>query len=455
MNIDDTAFGQFAEKFTGTLLRPGNEGYEEARKVHNGMINKHPAVIARCFGVADVITAVNFARDNNLEISVRSGGHNVAGRAVCDDGMMIDLAGQKGIYVDAHNRTARAQAGLTWGEFNRETQVYGLATTGGVVSTTGIAGLTLGGGIGYLMGKYGLTIDNLLSADVVTAGGQILHASPNEHEELFWGLRGGGGNFGIVTSFEYQLHPIGTDVIGGLIAFPFNSARDSLRFFRDFTYSLPDELTVIAGLVFAPDGSGARLVAMIPCYCGQPEAGRKAVNPLKQFGAPVVDTIGSISYENLNSMLDAANPRGALNYWKSNFLRELSNEAIDTLIEQFSRCPSQMSGLFLERFHGAATRVEPTATAFAHRSPGYNLAIVSQWTNQEDSDANIKWAREVYDAMEPYYTSGVYVNYLDDDDTSSHIQSAYGQNFERLQAVKDLYDPENIFHLNQNVAPSS
>ncbi len=455
MSIDHAAFAQLSESFAGTLLRPGDEGYDETRRVHNGMIDKRPAVIARCQGVADVVAAVNFARENGLEISVRGGGHNVAGRAVCEGGVMIDLAGQKGIHVNTQRRTAQAQPGLNWGEFNRETQLHGLATTGGAIGTTGIAGLTLGGGIGYLMGKYGLTIDNLLSADVVTADGRVLRAAADENEDLFWALRGGGGNFGVVTSFEYQLHPVGPEVTGGLIAFPFDTSREVLRFYRDFTASLPDELTVLCGLVHAPDGSGVPLAAMIPCHCGELSEGQAAVAPIKEFGSPVMDQVGTITYESINGMLDAGFPKGALNYWKSGILKGLTDEAIDVLVDRFSSCPSPMSSLFLEFLHGAVTRVSPTDTAFAHRSTGYNFAVISQWANPEESDANIAWARETYNRMEPHMTTGAYVNYLDDDESKVRVQGAYGPNFERLRAIKDRYDPENLFHLNQNIPPSS
>jgi FAD/FMN-containing dehydrogenase len=455
MTLDEPATVRLREEFSGPLLRPGDPGFDEARQIHNGMINKRPALIARCRGTADVVAAVNFAREQSLEVAVRGGGHNVAGRAVCEGGLMIDLAGQKGIYVDSRNRTARSQGGVTWGEFNRETQLKGLATTGGVISSTGIAGLTLGGGIGYLMGKYGLTADNLLSAEVVTADGRVLRASEDENEDLFWALRGGGGNFGVVTSFEYRLHPVGPEVIGGLIAYPFDSSRDVLRFYRDFTASLPDELFVFGGLVHAPDGSGMRLAAMIPCHCGSLEDGEVAVEPIKQFGSPALNTIGPIPYAKLNSMLDAGYPRGALNYWKSGFLADLSDDVIDVLIEQFSRCPSPMSALILECFHGAVTRIEPTTTAFPHRSSGYNFAVVSQWRTPEGADANVAWARETFNALRPHMIGSAYVNYLGDDDGASVVRAAYGPNFERLQSVKNRYDPQNLFHLNQNIPPSS
>ena len=310
------AIVDLATSFSGELLTPRDAGYEEARRVHNGLVNKRPALIARCRGVADVADAVRLARKLGLEVAVRGGGHNVAGRATIDGGLMIDLASMKGIHVNPKSQTARAEGGVTWGELNRETQLHGLAVTGGVVSTTGIAGLTLGGGLGWLMGKYGLALDNLRSIELVTSEGKVLRASKNEEPDLFWAVRGGGGNFGVVTSFEYQLHPVGPTVTGGLIAHPFDRARDLLKFFRKCTASLPDEQSIVGGLVHAPDGSGTKLSAMVTCHCGSLEAGEKAVTPLKRFGTSVVDTVGSIPYCQLNSMLDAAYPKGALNYWK-------------------------------------------------------------------------------------------------------------------------------------------
>lgn len=444
-----------SESFSGALLRPGDSGYDETRRIHNGLIDKRPKVIACCAGTADVVQAIRFAREHSLEISVRSGGHNVAGRAVCDGGLMIDLARMKGLYVDTRDRTARAQPGLTWREFNRETQLHGLATTGGVISTTGIAGLTLGGGIGYLMGRHGLTADNLRSAEVVTADGEVLRAAEDENSELFWGLRGGGGNFGVVTSLEYQLHPVGPEVTGGLLAFAFEDAREVLRFFRKFTSSLPDEMVMFCGLIHAPDGPGTPLAAIIPCHCGSLTDGRSAVLPLKAFASPVMDTVDAIQYTRMNMMLDAGYPKGALNYWKSGFLADLSDEVIDVLIEQFSRCPSPMSGMILEFFHGAVTRVSVTDTAFPHRTSGYNLAIVSQWRSPGETDANVAWARETFAALEPHMAGAAYVNYLEEDADLARVRTAYGPNFERLRAIKDRYDPENLFHLNQNIPPST
>jgi len=446
---------ELASKFSGQLLQPTDTGYEEARKVHNGLVNKRPALIARCRGVADVVDAVALARKVNLEVAVRGGGHNVAGRATVDGGLMIDLLPMKGIHVDPSARTARAQGGVTWSELNRETQLHGLAVTGGVVSSTGIAGLTLGGGIGWLMGKYGLALDNLRSVELVTADGRVLRASKDGEADLFWAVRGGGGNFGVATSFEYQLHPVGPTITGGLAAHPFDRARDVLRFFRDFTASLPDEFMVVAGLIHAPDGSGTKLAAMVTCHCGSLAAGETAVRPLKQFGSPVMDAIGPVPYCQLNGMLDAAYPKGALNYWKSSFLAQMSDDAIDTMIECFARCPTPMGQLLLEHFHGAVTRVGVSDTAFPHRAAGYNLVVLSEWMASADTDRCIAWARETYAAMEPFVASARYVNYLGDDETGDATAAAYGPNYRRLQELKKKYDPSNFFHMNQNIRPLS
>jgi len=450
-----TAAREFANTFSGQILQPGAAGYDEARKVHNGLVNKRPAMIARCGGVADVIDAITLARKLSFEVAVRGGGHNVAGRSTIEGGLMIDLSGMKGIHVDPHARTARAQGGVTWAEFNRETQLHGLAVTGGVVSSTGIAGLTLGGGVGWLMGKYGLALDNLRSVELVTAEGHVLQVSGDKEADLFWAVRGGGGNFGVVTSFEYQLHPVGPTITGGLIAHPFDRARDMLRFFRDITASLPDELTVFGGLLHAPDGSGTKLAAMVMCHCGSLDAGEIAARPLKQFGSPVIDAIGPMPYCQLNSMLDAAFPKGALNYWKSSFLAHLSDDAIETMIECFARCPTPMGQLILEHFHGAVTQIGVSNTAFPHRVDGCNLLVLSEWVEPTNTDRCVAWARETYAAMELFVAPGRYVNYLGDDEMGDPVTAAYGPNYRRLQELKAKYDPNNFFHMNQNIRPLS
>jgi hypothetical protein len=394
------AIVDLATRFSGELLTPRDPGYEEARRVHNGLVNKRPALIARCRGVADVVDAVGLARKLGLEVAVRGGGHNVAGRATIDGGLMIDLAPMKGIYVDPKSSTARAEGGVTWGELNRETQLYDLAVTGGVVSTTGIAGLTLGGGLGWLMGKHGLALDNLRSVELVTSKGKILRASKDEGPDLFWAVRGGGGNFGVATSFEFQLHPVGPTVTGGLIAHAFDQARDVLKFFRECTATLPDEQTIVGGLVHAPDGSGTKLSALVTCHCGSLEEGERALACLKQFGTSVVDTVGPISYCQLNSMLDAAYPKGALNYWKSSFLSELSDDAIETMIACFAECPTPMGQLLIEHVHGAAAKIGVSDTAFPHRSEAYNFLILCEWLNETDNDRCIAWTSRTFQKMQ-------------------------------------------------------
>jgi FAD/FMN-containing dehydrogenase len=449
------ATAELGKSFAGQLLLPGDAGYEEARRIHNGLIDKRPAVIARCRGLVDIADAIALARKHKLEIAVRGGGHNVAGRATVDRGLMIDLSLMKGIHVDPKQRTARAQSGVTWGEFNRETQLYGLATTGGVVSTTGIAGLTLGGGLGWLMGKYGLALDNLASVELVAADGRVLRASEDENSDLYWAVRGGGGNFGVAGSFEYRLHPVGPTIAGGLVCHDFSSARDVLQLFREVSATAPDDMSVVAALLTAPDGSGTKLAAIAAGHCGPPAVGEAALQSLKSFGQPVVNTIGRLSYCDLNTMLDAGYPRGALNYWKSHFLRELSDSAIDTMVEAYAATPSPMSNIILEHFHGAATRIGIGDTAFALRSTGYNYLVLSQWRDHADSERCIAWARQSYAAMQPFVASGRYVNYLDEDEPGDPTAAAYGPNYQRLRELKAKYDPENVFHLNQNIRPLS
>ena len=438
----------------GGAVVDGDAAYEGARHVFNALIDKRPAVIATCLGTADVQAAVRAAREHNLEMSVRGGGHNVAGTALCHGGLAINLTRMRGVLVDPSARRARAQAGATWGDYNRETQVYGLASTGGVVSTTGVAGLTLGGGLGWLMSSQGLAADTLRAAEIVTASGDVLRVSADEHPDLFWALRGGGGNFGVVTSFDYEVKPVGPIVIGGLVAHPLAAARDVLRFYRDVTASLPDDLGVFAGLVHAPDGSGAKLVAIVVCHIGDVEAAARAIEPIRRFGSPVLDAIGPMPYSVVNTLFDAGFPWGALNYWKANFLRALSDEAIDTAIDAFAACPSPMNALFLEHFHGAVSRVDPTATAFPHRTPGYNQMVIGVWTDPADTAKNIAWVRNTYAALAPQFAQGRYMNYLNVDEVGqTQAEATFGPNAARLREVKRRYDPDNVFHLNHNIVP--
>jgi FAD/FMN-containing dehydrogenase len=450
--LSDTV-GKLAKTFSGRMLQPADHGYDDARLVHNGLIDKRPAVIARCRGLADIADAIKLACDSELDIAVRGGGHNVAGRSTTDGGMMVDLSLMTGMHVDPKRRIATAQGGLTWNLFNRETQLHGLATTGGVVSTTGIGGLTLGGGIGWLMGKHALALDNLLAVDLVMADGRVVTASKEEDPDLFWALQGGGGNFGVAASLQYQLHPVGPDITGGVIAYPFSEAWDVLRFFRDITASLPDEMMVFGGLIHAPDG--AKLVAMVVCHCGSLAEGERAMQPIRQFGAPAMDAIGAVPYTVMNTMLDDGYPRGALNYWKSNFLSTLTDDAIRTMIDCFAKCPTPMGQLLLEHFHGAVTRIGVTATAFPHRHEGYNLLVLAQWLDAKQNDACIAWARDAYTAMNPFVGASRYVNYLGDDEPADSVAAAYGPNYPRLTSLKATYDPDNVFHMNQNIAIGS
>jgi FAD/FMN-containing dehydrogenase len=447
------AVAELGNTFGGQLLEPGDAGYEEARKVHNGLVDKRPALIARCANATDVANAIGLTQRLGLEAAVRGGGHNVAGRATIDGGVMIDLAPMKGIRVEPEKRRVHAQGGVTWAELNRETQRHGLAVTGGVVSSTGIAGLTLGGGFGWLMGKHGLALDNLCSVELVDAEGKAIRTSRNEEPDLFWAVRGGGGNFGVATSFEYELHPVGPQVTGGLIAHPFERARDVLRFYRDSTASLADGHMLFGTLAHAPDGSGVKLAAMVTSHCGPPAVAEKATLPLERFGPPIVDTAGPMSYCDLNGMLDAGYPKGAFNYWKSTFLRQLSDDAIDTMIACFARCPSPMAQLLLEHVHGAATRVGVEETAFPHRAEGYNFLVLSQWMDPAMTDRCIAWARETYRQMEPFAAAGRYVNYLGDDEPGDAVPAAYGPNYARLRQLKTKYDPGNFFRMNQNIRP--
>jgi hypothetical protein len=442
---------ELAGSFSGELLPPHAPGYDVARTVHNGMVDKHPGLIARCANTADVRDAVNLGRDAGAELSVRGGGHNVAGRAVTEGGLMIDLAPMKGIHVDPASRRVRAQPGVTWNEYNRAAAVHGLATTGGVISTTGIAGLTLGGGLGWLMGKYGMAVDNLRSAEVVLADGRVVTASEDDDPDLFWAIRGGGGNFGVATSFEYEAHPLET-VLGGIAAHPLDAAIEVFDEYRQFTKSLPDEAVAFCGLVHAPDGSGHQIVATPLCHCGDLRQAEADLRPIRTFREPLLDMIGPMPYPVVNTMLDEAFPRGALNYWKSGFFTELSDIAVQTMVDAFRQSPSIMSGMVVEHFHGAVTRVDPRATAYPHREPGYNLVLIGQWDDPARTDENVAWVRDTWAALEPFMAHRVYVNYMADDDAGK-IGDAYGPNLDRLVELKRRYDPTNLFRLNQNIEP--
>jgi FAD/FMN-containing dehydrogenase len=449
--LEEAAVQEFVTNLRGELIRSEDDGYDAARSVFNGMVNKRPALIVRCAGTSDVIQGVNFARTHNLLLSVKGGGHSVAGKAVCDGGVMLDLSAMKGIKVDPVRRTAEAQPGLTLGEFDHETQAFGLATTLGIVSVTGVAGLTLGGGIGWLNGKHGLACDNLLSADVVTADGQLLTANTEENEDLFWAIRGGSGNFGIVTSFKYQLHPVGT-VLGGGLLYPEAKAHEALRFYHEFASTCPDELSTLGSLGRAPDGS--LVVGIALCYCGPLETAEEVLRPLRSFGPQLEDNVQPMPYRTLQGAFDAGFPSGQQHYWKASYLKHLSDEAIEVMIRFTSEMPSPTSGVALQQMHGAASRVDPAATAFSYRDQYYDFLILSQWSDPADSARNIQWTREFFEAMQPFFERGVYVNDLGEEG-EDRVKEAYGSNYGRLVALKNEYDPTNLFRLNQNIRPTA
>jgi FAD/FMN-containing dehydrogenase len=456
-----TSLDGLGGSFVGELLLPNSPGYDAARRIWNGAIDRHPACIARCTSVADVVAAVRFARERELVVAVRSGGHGVAGHAVCDEGLVIDLSPMKGIRVDPQARTARAQAGVLWGELDRETQLHGLATVGGIVTHTGIAGLTLGGGIGWLMRKHGATVDNLLSVDLVTADGEVVTASQSGNPDLFWGMRGGGGNFGIATSFEYRLHRVGPTVLAGPIFHPLEDAPEILRFYREFAAAALDELTTIFELSVAPPAPflppevhGKPIVMVGACYAGPPEAGVDVVRPLKEFGNPIIDLLEPKPYLALQSMFDPSVPHGWHRYWKAVELPPLTDEAIDTLVEHASAQTSPRSYCIVFQLGGALARVDEGETAFSQRSAAHNANINAVWTEDDpEPDRHITWARDFFDALQAHAGERVYVNFLGDEG-QERVRAAYGErNYERLARLKRVYDETNFFRLNQNVQP--
>jgi FAD/FMN-containing dehydrogenase len=437
--------------FSGRLLLPADAGYDEARRVHNGLIDRRPALIAQCRGTADISAAVNLAREHGLRVTIRGGGHNVAGRAVNDGGLMIDLSLMRSVVVDSALRTARVEGGATWKEVNRETQHFGLATTGGVVGTTGVAGLTLGGGFGWTMPKHGMALDNLKSVDIVLADGAVVRANEAEHSDLFWAIRGAGANFGVVASFEFRLHAIGPMVSGGLVAWPIAAAPDVLGFFRDFTRHLDDDVFAVGALVTGPDAT-TKLVAIAAGYMGPAESAEAALAPIKSFGSPVLDAMGPIPYVALNGMLDAGFPKGGLNYWKSHFFESLDDTIIDAAITAMASCPSPMSQILFENFHGAAMRIATDATAYALRRPGFNALILGEWMDTPMNDVNIGWVKDTYAALQPFGSDRRYANYMGDDDMSdAGLVAVYGPNLRKLREVKKKYDPDNFFRENLNI----
>jgi FAD/FMN-containing dehydrogenase len=445
--FDTERLAAFQGSFSGELLREGDAGYDEARQVHN-------ALIARGRTAADVAAAIRFARDAGLDISVKGGGHNVAGRAVANDAVMIDLSLMKEISVDAAERTARAGGGTVWNELNAATAVHGLAVTGGAISSTGVAGLTLGGGLGWLMSTQGLAADNLIGVELVTAAGEIVNVTSASHPDLFWALQGGGGNFGVATALEFRLHAVEM-ITGGLIAHPFEAAGNMFRFYRDALANASDDLTVFAGVVHAPDGSGMKLAAMIVFHTGSPEQAEIDLAPFKEWGPPIMVEVGPMPYAVMNTILDAAYPTGALNYWLSSFTSGMPDGLIDTVVEQFGSVPSPMTAILFEQFHGAVTRVGVTDTAVPHRETGWNMLIPSVWLDPADTATNIAWTKEAFAAIRPHLSGKRWLNYLGDDQADDAIRAAYGPNYDRLAEIKRRYDPDNVFHHNHNIPPAA
>jgi FAD/FMN-containing dehydrogenase len=452
ITLPEPVVEEFQKSLRGELIRPGDGGYNEARKIWNANIDKHPALIARCMGAADVINAVNFARDNHLLVSVRGGGHSFPGTCVADGGLVIDLTNMNSVRVNPVRRTARAEGGTKWGQFDRETQAFGLACTGGTNYDTGITGLTLGGGQGWLGGKYGLALDNLISVDIVTADGQLRIASATENPDLFWAVRGGGGNFGVVTSFEYQLHPVGPLLVG-VVIFPLDRAREVLQFYNEFASSIPDELNTASGLATLEDGTPA--VAIVACYNGPLEEGEKVLEPLRQIGQPIMAQFDSMPYVQVQHLLDPFVPEGHQYYEKGHFITDIRDGAIDALIESYRTTSSPGNLLVFQQQGNAANRVSQDATAYSHRDARYNLILIARWSDPGESEIHFKWTRDLWEKLVPYSTGGVYVNNVgsEADDGATMIRSAYGANYQRLAAIKQKYDPNNLFRHNQNIRP--
>ncbi len=449
---------QLREQVRGEVIAPGDEAYEEARAVYNAMIDKRPAVVVRPVNAGDVIAAVNFARESAIDLAVRGGSHGVPGFGTCEGGVAIDLSRMKGVRVDPAARSARAEGGATWGDFNAATHAFGLATTGGIISTTGIAGLTLGGGIGYLARGFGLSSDNLIAADVVTADGRLVQASEKDNADLFWALRGGGGNFGVVTSFEYQLHPV-TDIYGGPMFFELEDAGDVLRFYREFIADAPEEFggfpawQIAPPLPFIPeDRHGETFLAFVTCWAGPLDQGEAALKPLHEVAPVVAEHVGPMPYPALNGAFDALVPPGLQHYWKANFVKELTDDAIEAHLAHGPKVPAVNSTMHIYPINGAVHRVAPDATAFAYRDANFATVIAGMWPDPAQNTANIKWVREYYDATAPLSEEGGYINFMSEDD-QDRIKANYKGNYDRLVDVKRKYDPDNLFHLNQNIRP--
>ncbi len=452
---------QFAGRLRGSLIGQSAPSYDEARKIWNGMIDRRPSFIARCASAADVAASIDFARDNGLAVAVRGGGHNIAGNAICDGGLVIDLSQMRAVAVDAAKKRARVEPGATLADVDRETQALGLALPTGINSTTGIAGLTLGGGFGWLTRKFGLTSDNLLSADVVTADGKQLRASQEEHPDLFWALRGGGGNFGVVTSFEFQLNAAGPQVLAGLVVHPFSDAAAVLKSYRQALQDAPDELTCWAVLRKAPplpflpaEWHGKEVLVLAMCYCGDIAAGEKAAAGLRSIGKPIADVVGPAPFVNWQQAFDPLLTPGARNYWKSHDFAALSDPAIEILIEAVRNLPGPECEIFIGHVGGVAGGVAPDATAFPQRSSHYVMNVHARWREPEQDQQCTAWARGLFEAAKPHAIGTAYINFMPGDE-GDRVEAAYGGNYKRLAQIKRLYDPENFFRMNQNVKPAA
>ncbi len=447
MSMSAIDIQSFRSLFHGQVFEAADAGYDEARRIWNASVSKDPKVIARCSGIADVIAAVNFGRANELVTTVRGGGHNVGGRALCDGGLVIDLSRMRSVFVDDSTRKVRVEGGATLGDMDRETHVFGLAVPSGIVPKTGVGGLTLGGGVGWLIRKYGMSIDNLLSGQVVTVDGKVLTASADQNDDLFWALRGGGGSFGVVTSFEFQAHPVRT-VLGGLLLSPRGMAIEVIRHFRDYMASAPDELTAYAALLHGPDGSP--LVGVIACYCGSVADGEGVLKPLRSFGSPIVDRIQAMPFPEMQSLLGPSFPDGNQNYWKSTLQRELPDEAIARIVEHANRLRSPLSFVVLEYYGGAAGRVSREATAFPHRDLPWDILFLAQWTDPAETNMHREWARAGEEILRPFSQNAHLLSALDVE-KEAVIKTAFGQNLSRLAAVKKKYDPSNFFRANPDM----